>query len=569
MERQLSRRQFVGSMMAIGGIPALKASMNPAAADARSLLARMSVDEKIGQLLCGRMNDPKIEEHLARGKAGFLIGLLAGTKSNATAAAEFLNHLQSVSRYPVLCVGEQEHGSARNFTGGTEFPAYMALGATRSKELAYLFGKVNTLEARAVGYLWVSCPTLDVNIEPSNPIINTRSLSDRPELVTELGVESCRGIVQNRGLTCICHFPGHGATSRDSHVELPVVNRTRAELEAVELAPYRAGIKAGYMNCIMTAHNSYPALEGAQGVPATISSKIMTDLLRRKMGYKGLIATDSLMMKAISDRYSPGEAAVVSIKAGCDILLSYDIDGASAGLRQAVDSGSLSTSRLDESVLRILEAKFWTGIFASPQVDVATVNQVVGCKEHSDTSLRLARRSITVLRNQGLPLPSSDRTLVISTASWNDLGPAHPEADQRVLDQIRKRIPDAAGVLLPPKELTEEACTRALDAARSSQSIVFAAASRIRGYDEESSRLNRRLFQLLEQVAGLGKPVALLVLGNPYVVAQLPATPVCLLAYSNSPMSVDAAVEVLFGEKKATGRLPISISKEYPFGHGL
>jgi len=323
------------------------------------------------------------------------------------------------------------------------------------------------------------------------------------------------------------------------------------------------------MNCIMTAHNSYPALEGAQGVPATISSKIMTDLLRKKMGYKGLIATDSLMMKAISDRYAPGQAAVVSVNAGCDILLSYDIEGASAGLRKSVENGTLSISRLDESVLRILEAKFWTGIFASPQVDLARVNQVVGCKEHAETSVRLARNSITVLRNHGLPLPSSGKTVVISTASWNDLGPSHPEADKRVLDEIRKRIPDAEGVLLPAKELTEEACARALNAARSSQSIVFAAASRIRSYDEESSGLNRRLFQLIEQVAGLGKPVALLVLGNPYVVAQLPATPVCLLAYSNSPMSVNAAIDVLFGDRKATGRLPISISKEYPFGYGL
>ena len=206
--REVCRRLAAG--LAAAGQPFAVAASG--AAGTIPSIRSMSLEDKIGQLICGRMTPKDVkdaEELAAKGRAGSFIGLLAGLGS-ARAAAEFLNHLQSVSKYPLLFVGEQEHGSHLNFAGGTEFPAYMAFGAARSRELAYLFGKVNTLEGRAVGYNWISCPTLDVNIEPTNPIINTRSLGEQPELVTELGVESCRGIVENRGLTCICHYPAMG-----------------------------------------------------------------------------------------------------------------------------------------------------------------------------------------------------------------------------------------------------------------------------------------------------------------------------------------------------------------------
>ena len=283
-------------------LPEVPSELSPSL---RSLLQSMTVKDKIGQLICGRLSSTTVEDLVAAGTVGSLYGLL-GNQDSARAVAEWLNHLQSIAKYPLLVMGEQEHGSARNMPGGTEFPAYMAIGATRSKELAYLVGKINTLEGQAVGYNWISCPTVDVNIEPRNPIINTRSLGERPELVTELGAETCRAVVENQGLTCVCHFPGHGATSRDSHVELPVVDRTREELHSVELAPYRFAISRGYMNCIMTAHIYYPALEPRSGLPATLSSNIMNTLLRKEFGYTGLVATDSLRMKAVADHFPIG-----------------------------------------------------------------------------------------------------------------------------------------------------------------------------------------------------------------------------------------------------------------------
>lgn len=539
-----------------------------AAAGAIPSLRSMSLEDKIGQLICGRLNSNDVkdaEELAAKGHAGSFIGLLAGLGS-ARAAAELLNHLQSVSKYPLLFVGEQEHGSHRNFAGGTEFPAYMAFGAARSRELAFLFGKINTLEGRAVGYNWISCPTLDVNIEPTNPIINTRSLGERPELVTELGVESCRGIVENRGLTCICHYPGHGATARDSHVELPTVQRTRAELEAVELAPYRAGIRAGYMNCIMTAHNYYPALEPVVGLPATLSRNIITGVLREQLRYKGLVATDSLGMKAVSANYSPGDMAFKAVAAGCDILLAPDVDATIATLKRAVESGKLPMSQLDASVGRILEAKKWLGLFEKSVVDVGAVDGIVGRSEHKAAARRVAREAVTVLGREGMPLDSSKGLLVIAAAEWGDLGPLQPNANELFVEEVRKRQPGARAVLVEEKKDTWQS---ALAAARSADSMILALSTRIRSYTADSQRINGEILEQAHKIAALGKHVSLVVMDNPYVARSLPDTPVCLCTYSNCPDSVRAAVEVLFGEIKAAGRLPVTISDRYKFGFGL
>jgi beta-N-acetylhexosaminidase len=496
---------------------------------------------------------------------GSLYGML-GNRGSARAAAEFLNHLQRLAKYPLLFVGEQEQGSGRNFAGGTEFPAYMAIGAARSRELAYLFGKINTLEGRSVGYNWISCPTLDVNIEPANPIINTRSLGERADLVTELGVESCRAIVEKRGLTCICHFPGHGATAEDSHVELPVVRRTRAEMLAVELAPYRAGIKAGHMNCIMTAHNSYPGLEPQAGMPATLSHNIMTRLLREELKYQGLIATDGLGMKAISAHFPPGEAAVRAIAAGCDILLTGDLAANFAAVKLAVTSGRLSMTRLDASVRRILQAKQWLGLFEKATVDAAAVDSVVGCSEHRAVARRVAREAITVLRKEGMPLAKGRKIAVISSAQWCDLASGLGKADQHVLEAARTRIPEARVLVLGAKG---EGWAEARSAARQSDAVILALGTRVRSYTQESRRTNQDLLSLVREISGLGKHTSVLVLGNPYVVKDLPRTEVCLCTYSNCADSITAAFEVLFGEIRSKGKLPVTLSQEYPYGFGL
>ena len=565
MSRRVGRREVLAGLA--GGFGTAIMASGPGSKQAwssQSVLSQMSLDDKIGQLICARFSAKDLEDLVSRGRVGSVYGLLA-SRGSARAAAEFMNHLQRLAKRPLLFVGEQEQGSGRNFAGGTEFPAYMALGATRSKELAYLFGRINTVEGRAVGYNWISCPTLDVNVEPANPIINTRSLGERADLVADLGVESCRGIVENRGLTCVCHFPGHGATAEDSHAELPVVKRSRAELLAVELAPYRVGIRAGYLNCIMTAHNSYPALEPQPGLPATLSHNIITRLLRQELKYKGLIATDSLSMKAVSAKFAPGDAAVRAVAAGCDILLTGDIEANIAGVKQAVESGRLSLERLDASVGRILEAKRWLGLFEKATVDVAAVDAVIGCSEHRAVARRVARESVTVLQRTGIPLAKGRKTAVISSARWCDLASGLGNADEHVFREAGNRMPEARMLVLGQ---SGEGWAEARSAAREAEAVILALGAKTRSYTDESRRSNARLFELVREIASLRKHTSVLVLGNPYVVKDLPRTEVCLCAYSNCADSVAAAFEVLFGEIKPKGRLPVTVSQEYSYGFG-
>ncbi len=517
------------------------------------LLDAMSLEEKIGQLICGRFGWDDVEEDVAEGRVGSIYGLLRDMDS-ATAAAAHINHLQSIARYPLLFGGEQEHGSHLNFRGGTEFPAYMAIGATRSKELAYLFGKVNTLEGRAVGYNWIACPTVDVNIAPDNPIINTRSLGEDPQLVTELGMESCRAIVENRGLTCVCHCPGHGATTCDSHAELPTVNRDADELWEVELAPYRAAIPTGYFNCIMTAHICYPAWEPEANLPATLSRNIMTGIIRERLGHDGLIATDGMGMKAIADNFTSGEAAIRALLAGCDIQLSPNVAEVSAALAEAIEAGRIPLAELDAAVSRILRAKEWLGLFDQALVDVSAVDDIVGCPEHRAIARRVAEEAVTVLRGEGLPLSKNANLLVIIDAQ-----------DSTLAVEIAKRSP-AAQVLCVS---SDDEAAEAVAAAREADGIIIGIATSVRANDEESVRGNQRLIGLAQQIVGTGRHTSLLVMGNPYVVADLPDASVCLCTYSDCDDSVAAAAGALFGEFAPSGRLPVTVSDQYPFGFGL
>lgn len=517
------------------------------------LLDTMSLEEKIGQLICGRFGWDDVEEDVAEGRVGSIYGLLRDMDS-ATAAAERINHLQSIARYPLLFCGEQEHGSHLNFPGGTEFPAYMAIGATRSRELAYLFGKVNTLEGRAVGYNWISCPTVDVNIAPENPIINTRSLGEDPQLVTELGMESCRAIVEHRGLTCVCHCPGHGDTTCDSHAELPTVDRSADELWEVELAPYRATIPTGYFNCIMTAHIYYPAWEPEANLPATLSRNIMTGIIRERLGHDGLIATDGMGMKAIADNYTSGEAAIRALLAGCDIQLSPNVAEVSAALAEAIEAGRIPLAELDAAVSRILRAKEWLGLFDEALVDVSAVDDIVGCAEHRAIAKRVAQEAVTLLRGEGLPL-SKDARLVVITGSEDDA----------LVGEMRKRSPAAEVFAIGG----DEDAAAAVAAAREADGVIIGLATSVRAYDEESVRGNQRIAALAQEIVATGRHTSLLVMGNPYVAADLPDASVCLCTYSACDDSVAAAAGALFGEFVPSGRLPVTVSEEYPFGFGL
>jgi beta-N-acetylhexosaminidase len=312
--------------------------LSPAAnAWVETTLRKMSVDEKIGQLLFTTYHGgftptdsaayAKITHDVKDLHVGGFINVtnsspLGIVKSEAYPTAVLNNQLQSMSKLPLLIGADFERGAAMRLDEGTSFPTAMALAAGGDPKAAYIMGKITAIEARAVGVHWVYAPVADVNNNPGNPIINTRSFGEDPAKVSEFVTAFVHGVEENGGLATAKHFPGHGDTAADSHIDLPVIRADRTRLDSLELIPFRAAIAAG-TSSVMTGHLNIPALEPDPNTPATLSHNVLTDLLRHQLNFQGLVITDALDMGGITVRFAPGEAAVRAVEAGADALLSW------------------------------------------------------------------------------------------------------------------------------------------------------------------------------------------------------------------------------------------------------
>ena len=296
-------------------------------------------------------------------------------------------------------------------------------------------GKFTALEARAVGIQWIYAPDADVNNNPGNPIINTRSFGEDPARVAEYVTAFVRGVEENGGLATAKHFPGHGDTASDSHIDLPVIHADRDRLDKLELVPFRAAISAG-VGSVMTGHLSVPSLEPDPNTPATLSSHILTDLLRHELHFQGLVVTDAMDMGGITVRYAPGEAAVRAVLAGADALLMPPVpDAAFEGLQAAVRSGRISIERLDASVRRILEAKAKLGLDKNRMVDVNAINQKLGSVAWQAEAQEISDRGVTLLRDSQhlLPLDGTKPSRALLLAFYADPEPYPGEDLEREL----------------------------------------------------------------------------------------------------------------------------------------
>src|SRR5437588_1971886 len=342
-----------------GAIPPKSATKNllPAAnAWVETTLRKMTVDEKIGQLLSTtkhgslRATDTAAYQQSMHDvndlHVGGFINITHGSplgivKSQAYPTAVLNNQLQAKSKLPLLIGADFERGTAMRLDEGTSFPTAMAVAASGNPKDAYTVGKITALEARAVGIHWVYAPDADVNNNPGNPIINTRSFGEDPERVAQFVSEFVRGVQENGGLATAKHFPGHGDTAADSHIDLPVIRADRARLDQLELVPFRVAISM-QVDSIMTGHLNVPALEPDPDTPATLSHNILTNLLRNQLGYQGLIVTDAMDMGRITVRYAPGQAAVRAVAAGAGRLWLPPVpDAAFEALQEAVKYGSI------------------------------------------------------------------------------------------------------------------------------------------------------------------------------------------------------------------------------------
>ena len=543
-------------------------------------LKSMSLDEKIGQLfsvwaygsfLSTESQDYKDllrdveEKHVGSFAIQTQGSPLGVERSQVYPTAILVNTLQRHAKIPLLIGADFERGTAMRIDEGTSFPYEMALAAAGRPEDAYTMGKITALEARAVGVPWIFSPVADVNSNPENPIINTRSFGEDPARVSEFVAAFVRGVEENGGLATAKHFPGHGDTSTDSHLDLPLVSGDLAHLDRVELAPFRAAIAAG-TSTIMTAHLAVPALEPDPNVPATMSPKIMTDLLRGKMGFDGLVVTDALDMGGVTVRYPPGEVAVRSILAGADVLLVPPVlDAALNAVHEAVASGRIPMSRLDEAVTRVLRAKAKLGLNKSKLVDLDALARTFDRPEFDRAALDIAERGITLLRDDQhiLPLDATKPTRILLVAVSGDSDP-YPAGnleneirwrlDSLTTVRMDTRFVRADTVKLPPPDTYD----------------IAIAAVYVRVTDRKGSiGLPDDQAALVNKLLTAGKPVVVAGFGSPYLAEGFPSAKTYIASFGTGDVAQRAMGRALFGQTAVGGRLPVNIPGVAAIGAGL
>jgi beta-N-acetylhexosaminidase len=490
-------------------------------------------------------------------------GIVISVGSPLDVAAK-LNELQRRSRLPLLITADLEYGSAMRLVGGTAFPMAMAFGATGREMDAYELGRVTAIEARAVGIQMTFSPVGDLNNNPLNPIINTRSFGEDPRDVSRLISAYIRGASEHGLFTTVKHFPGHGDVGVDSHLQLPVEQGCWNRLDTLELVPFRGAIQAG-ATAVMVAHILFPCFEHGDSTPATLSAPITTGILRDSLGFHGLIVTDALAMGAVVTRFGAGESAVEAFLAGSDVLLMpADLDAARAAMLAALAQGRITPARLDSSVRRILQLKIGSGLFRRRTVDLDSIPLVVGQRAFQSLADDIAQRSLTLVARGPLEAVRTHRgrMALIAYAEETNLS-----IGGLLTDSLR-----AAGDTVTPFRIYPPSGPASYDSAR----VIIARNPVVLFATSVRPIAGRGNLALPDPLAGLidatarTKPTALVSFGSPYLQNQLPGFGgAYLLAWSDVPATERAVANALTGRAAITGRSPVALSPREPRGTGI
>ena len=555
---------------------------------------KFTLDEKVGQLFVYAGHGVFTNEqsafykdllHQVRdNKVGGIIWFV----SDVYETAFLTQRLQREAKIPLLISADLEAGIGMRFNDTTYWPTAMAIGATGEPRFAEELGSITAREAKAVGVNHILAPVADVNVDPDNPVINARSFGEDPNDVARFVAAFIRGVQSEHVLATAKHFPGHGDTHVDSHRSLPVLDVTRERLDRVELVPFRAAIAAG-VGSIMIGHLAVPALdptpapvrdhvaateENPYGTldhetekggtePATLSHAIITDLLRKQLHFDGLVITDAFDMGGLVAHYEAGEAAVKAIEAGEDqILKSANTDTAIAAVKEAVRSGRIPESRIDESVRRILDAKAKVGASGGSQ---EVIFKTLDAEEHRVVAQEIARRAVTLLREQSgaLPLQKSSRVVILSVSDFPELG--NPLGD--VETEVTQRLATKPVTFILDARSRREDVKPFVAAAQNADAVILALAVRTRSGAGHMAIPEAARFAI-EQIPPGVKTIAVS-FGSPYLIRDIPQLQTYFCAYGIQPVMQQAIVKAMFGEAPITGRLPVTIPNLFKRGEGI
>lgn len=538
-----------------------------------STLKGLSLREKAAQMVWPTLlgdytsGDSPQWQHLTNYIKNEKVGGFTISVGSPTEVASKLNALQEMSSIPLVFGADLEAGAGFRARGGyfipnaidlggaIVFPPEMAIGATGDTVLAYEQGKLTAIEGRALGIHIAYAPVLDVNNNPANPVINTRSYGEDPAAVARLGAAFIRGVQDNGMLATGKHFPGHGDTGINSHLALPVVTVSRNRLDSVELVPFRAAVNGG-VEAMMSFHGAMPALDSS-GVPGTLSQKVLTDLLRTELKFKGIIISDAMDMAGVLNQYGAIEAVKRAVAAGVDILIqpldvAKTIDAVVAGVQE----GRYSEARIDESVRRILKAKHDLGLDRRKLVNLDSLRYIVGDSSHAAMARRIAEKSITLVKDSlnQVPLRVSEasRVLSVTVGRRSDLS-----AGVAFNGELRSRIRNLRSEFLAAEDPSADYAR--LERAADSADVTIVSSYVGQNWDAVSASAPQAFASFVQRLTAKGKRLVVVSFGNPYLLDQIPATPAYVVAWGGFSPSQAAAARALLGAQPITGKLPISI----------
>ena len=567
--KQLFLWLFLSFFVFIGGCASVpKSSKNWP----KRVLKKLSLREKIAQMMIYRMHlkydsiTPEKWEEITRLVSGDGIGGIHLWSGDGSSSLAFINEIQKRSKVPIIFDADIERGFGQRFPSGTDFPPMMAITATGNPKNAYEVGKIVALESKAAGVHWNLSPVVDVNNNPLNPIINTRSFSDDPDIVGEFSIEYTKGLQDHGMIATAKHFPGHGDTQTDSHSSLAMIPSDSSRLWSIELKPFRVMADAG-IDVVMTAHIHAPDYQPEADEPATLSRFWVTEILRERLGFDGVIITDAMSMGGITKNYSDDYALVKAIQAGCNIIIqNYDLTGAIDVVERAVLDGDISIDQINSSALKMLQLKDKVGLNLSRYVSMDFMMENISTEENRETASRIASESVTLVRDKKglLPLSASGKDTIYvfdiydqeykhsrSTVTAKIIAERFPvrsvqidESDKKpVLDAIIKSIPKNSQILInafvSPKEWKDR---------------IF--------FPDNETYFVRELLKKSDRTI-------LASLGTPYLLQDFPEVSTYLCAYKGSSIMQNALADALLGFKDISGRLPVNIPDFYEIGSGI
>ncbi len=558
-------------------------------------LKNMSVDEKVGQLVHVGVNArfahqdsfffKDLRRHVTENKIGGIIFFGAPIYETT----HLINRMQEAARIPLLMSLDAETGIGMRFQDATNFPWAMAVTATGKPEFARRMGVITGREARAIGIQHVYAPVLDVNNNADNPVINVRSFGEDPEDVARFGIAFAEGLQSQKVIATAKHFPGHGDTNVDSHRGLPIIDLPRERLTSLELVPFKRAVDAG-IGSIMIAHIALPQIDGEeirplkeyQGgdaepgteivsekatVPATLSYKVQTEMLRNEMGFKGLIVSDAMSMSGLTLYFTQEEAGVRAFLAGTDILEKpADVDAMLRGLKTAVASGRIPMQRLDESVRRQLAWKYEVGLTKQKITPLDQIDRIVSGPESTKLTDEIAEKAITLVRQESgvLPLIRDAKIAVLGISNGFD----GPSTMAPFAGAMR-----VGGLRFSQAYLQENSLAEQSEAARKTVNeadvIIVGLYGRVRSGAANSVGIPENGAAILREALASNKKVIGISFGNPYILSSFPEMKTYLVAYGDMPSLQRAAAKGLLGQQGFTGKLPITLPGLHPRGAGI